>query len=67
MEFGNGRAILAQDQIDLRQKVRVSKTLAIEVCHPPPLTLSVAKNLYSRKLAALHSVTSVLPDKALSL
>ena len=31
MEFGNGIALLARDQIDLRQKLALSRTLSVEV------------------------------------
>ena len=31
MEFGNGVALLARDQIDLRQKLPISKALSLEV------------------------------------
>jgi hypothetical protein len=31
MEFGNGVALLARDQIDLRQKLPISRALSIEV------------------------------------
>ena len=67
MEFGNGRAILAQDQIDLRQKLRISKTLTIEVCHSPLLTLSNAKVLkhFSWLLSALEFLC--LPTRRYSL
>ena len=37
MEFGHGVALLARDQIDLRQKLPISKALSIEVRqHPCP-------------------------------
>ena len=37
MEFGNGIALLARDQIDLRQKVAVSRALSMEVLASVPV------------------------------
>ena len=38
MEFGNGIALLARDQIDLRQKLAISRALSIEVPGRAPQT-----------------------------
>jgi hypothetical protein len=34
-EFGNGAAVLARDQFDLRQKLPLTRNLAVEVGHCP--------------------------------
>ncbi|KAK9806359.1 hypothetical protein WJX72_011351 [[Myrmecia] bisecta] len=42
-EFGHGAAVWAQNQIDLRQKVRVTRNLAIEACGSAELPLPRAQ------------------------